>query len=708
MAGAFVLGDLSPDQITRRMRAVGNGPRDREIFSLCEICVWRCGLRAKVRDGRVRKLEGNPAHPHSRGLLCPRGQAGIMAAYDPDRLQFPLIRAGERGSGLFRRATWEEALDYVAAKMLQIRAESGPEAMIFSTTHNLAQIQFENLLRAFGSPNYGTQRSLCFNAMITAHLLTYGIEEPARDYCNSKYIIYAGRNLMETISNSETQDLVCALAHGVKVVLLDPRYTVTASKATEWHPIRPGTDLAFFLALLNVIVGERRYDELFVERYTVGFEELEQEVGQYTPEWAAPITDIDAGDIRRIAREFSDVRPHCFAHPNWRTSNFLNSFQAERAIATLNALMGHWNKPGGCFAMGGEDALKLGQVPQPSYPRVTAARLDGVPWKYPLVPLKLGVFQELRDNIINGEPYQARGWFVYRQNPVDSLPERKKTLAALSKLDLLATVDISLNDTAWFSDVVLPEASYLERYDPLSTIENQAFIRQPVIEPVGESKSGLWIFKQLGERLGLDDFFAYQDEEDYLRAQLAPLKMSLEEMKAQGSYTGPEEELPDELTWNTPSGKIEIASETLRNAGYPAVPAWQEPLRPPADQFYLISGKVAQHTQTTTQNNLWLHELYPRNVLWIHPTPAAERSIHSGDKVRLTSDVGQIEIKAWVTEGIRPDCVFTTQGFGKFSKGLRTAYGEGVSNSDVHVTFTDPISGSQALTQTCVTVEKVC
>ncbi len=148
---------------------------DREVYTLCEMCVWRCGVIAKVKDGKVVKLDGNPNHPHSRGMLCPRGQAGIATLYDPDRLKYPLIRKGARGEGKWVRASWDDALDYVASRMLEIKDRYGPEAMIFSTTHNLIQTQFENLLKAFGSPNYGTQRSLCFNAMITSNLLTYGM-----------------------------------------------------------------------------------------------------------------------------------------------------------------------------------------------------------------------------------------------------------------------------------------------------------------------------------------------------------------------------------------------------------------------------------------------------------------------------------------------------------------------------------------------------
>lgn len=680
---------------------------EREVYTLCEQCVWRCGLRAKVYQGKVYKLDGNPYHPHSNGMLCPRGQAGIATLYDPDRLQFPMVRAGERGSGLWKRISWDEALDYAARQLLFLKQTYGAESMIFSSTHNLAQVQFENLLRAYGSPNYGTQRSLCFNAMIMANLLTYGLQEPGRDYSAAKYIIYTGRNLAEAISNSETQDLVAAIARGTKVVVLDPRFTKTASKATEWLPIRPGSDLAFFLALLHVIIAEELYDKEFVARYTVGFDQVEAAVKPYTPEWAAAKTEIPAATIRRIAREFALAAPRAFIHPNWRTSNFVNSFQAERAMAIANALVGNWGQPGGLQPAGGEEGAGLGAIPQPPYPRVTALRLDGVPWKYPLVPLEIGVYQEIRDAVLAGKPYQARGWFVYRQNPVASLPERRKTLEAFSKLSFIMTIDTTMNDTAWFSDLVLPEATYLERYDPLTMLDGTVFIRQPVVPPLGESKSGLWIFKQLGTRLGLGDYFAYKDEEDYLRQQLKPLGISLEDLKAKGHYRPPAaHEGEKELRWNTPSGKVELASSSLAKANFPAVPVWQEPPVLPADHFFLLTGKVALHTQFATQNNRLLQELAPENTAWIHTQPAAARGIKDGDEVVVESAAGKVRIKAWVTEGIRPDCIYMAPGFGHLSKGNRTSYGKGASDSDLHLTYTDPVSGGQALTQTFVRVYK--
>src|SRR5512143_4217487 len=229
-AGVLALGQMLPPGAAQAAREAGhlNADGDGYIHSMCEMCVWRCGLIATVHDGRVVKLDGNPEHPHSRGHLCPRGQSGLMNTYDPDRVLTPLVRAGKRGEGLFRKASWDEALDLVASNMSKIKEKYGAEAMVFSSTHNLSQPLFENLLYGFGSPNYGTQRSLCFNAMVVAHLMTYGLEEPGRNYQSVKYILYTGRNMVEAISTSETNSLMKAITRGTHVVVLDPRFTKTA------------------------------------------------------------------------------------------------------------------------------------------------------------------------------------------------------------------------------------------------------------------------------------------------------------------------------------------------------------------------------------------------------------------------------------------------------------------------------------------------
>jgi thiosulfate reductase / polysulfide reductase chain A len=705
-ASAFAVGQLIPPPVAQAARQAGvvDETGTGYITTMCEMCVWRCGVRAKVVDGRVVKLEGNPEHPHSNGKLCARGQSGLMNTYDPDRVLTPLIRIGQRGEGRFRTATWSEALDMVAENMLKIKKAYGPEAMVFSSTHNLSQPLFENLLYGFGSPNYGTQRSLCFNAMIVSNLITYGMEEPARDYSQLKYLILTGRNLTEAISTSETTDLIDSIARGAKVVYIDPRFTKTAAKASEWLPVRPGTDLAFHLAMLHVIIAEGLFDKGFVDKYTLGFEQVASAVAAYTPEWAASLTGLEADVIQRIAHEFAAAGPYALAHNGWRTSNFINSFPTERAITILNALVGNWGTT--MFPAADEGSGGLGNPPQPAYPRVSAQRLDGVPWKYPFVPLKIGVFQQLRDSIVEGKPYQAHGWFISRQNPVLSLPDRQKTLQAFNKMDFIVTMDILMNDTGWFSDVVLPEASYLERYDPLVPIGDSIFIRQPVIEPQGESKSALWVYKELGTRLDLGDFFQYKDEEDYISQQLAPTGVTLSELRLHGSVELPTAGEENIYQWSTPSGKVELYSAALQKDKFDPIPVWQEPPQPKAGEFYLLTGKVGQHTQFGTQNNLLLHKYQDVPWLWMAPDAAENLGLKDWDLVEVTSPVGSVKVALEVTTAIRSDCVYLTPGFGHLSMALRTAYGVGASDSELHLTYTDPISGGQALTQTFVSVKK--
>lgn len=678
------------------------------VTTICEQCVWRCGVIAKVENGVVKKLEGNPNHPNNLGKLCPRGNAGIETMYSPDRIKFPLIRAGARGSGLWRKASWDEALSYTAEQMKKIKDKYGAKVMMFNSTDNLSQPFFEILLKAYGTPNYGTQRSLCFNSMTTGFLYTYGTPQPGTDFSHCKYMIFSGRNLAEGISNNETQEMIEMVAKGVKVVVLDPRFSKTASKATEWLPVRPGTDSAFFLGLIHVIIAEKLYNETFVKRYTQGLEDLVTEVKDYTPEWAEKKCEIAATTIQRIARDFAAAAPAAIAHPNWRTSNFVNSFQTERAIAVLNALMGNWAQPGGLIPDQEMSTAKLGVLTHPPFPPAQGIRLDGVPWQYPMVPLAYGVIQTMRDNILTGKPYEAKGWLISRQNPVLSIPERQKTINALMKLDFVAVIDIQASDTAYYADVILPESSYLERYDGLVPIKNKIFIRQPVIEPLYDTKSCLMIYKELADKLGLGEFLPYKDELDLLSQQLKPFPVSLEALKSAGHYEVEnfKEDHSKDFEFQTSSGKIEISSSIMAQMGKKAVPTWNEPPRPEADHYYLLTGKTAQHTQMFTQNNRWLLEVFPVNRAWLHTSVAKKIGVKTDDEVVLESEVGKVNIKAYVTEGIRPDCIFMVGGFGHVSKGLKSAYGLGASDSALHKTVTDPISGGSALSETFVTVTK--
>jgi thiosulfate reductase/polysulfide reductase chain A len=217
----------------------------------------------------------------------------------------------------------------------------------------------------------------------------------------------------------------------------------------------------------------------------------------------------------------------------------------------------------------------------------------------------------------------------------------------------------------------------------------------------------LWIYKQLGERLGLGDYYQYTDEMDYLNQELSPLGIALDEVRLRGYAEFPEHGGEKNLfAWNTPSGRIEISSSTLKSGNFEPVPVWSEPAEPPAGFYYLLTGKVGQHTQMGTQNNQLLHKYSDEPRLWMNTDAAEAQGIKDWDMVTVTSQVGSVKVAVQVTSTIRQDCVYLTPGYGHLSKGLTTAYGVGVSDSALHVTYTDPISGSQALSQTFVTVEK--
>ena len=435
-AGVLAAGAFIPPAVAQAAREAGhlNAQGDGYIPSLCEMCVWRCGLLAKVKDGRVVKLEGNPDHPHSKGKLCPRGQAGIMTTYDPDRVLTPLVRVGSRGEGKFRKASWEEALDIIAKNMQKIKEKYGPEAMVFSSTHNLSQPLFENLLYAFGSPNYGTQRVLCFNASDGVPTDLWRGRTRAGLHASSSTFFFTGRNLAEAISNSETGELIHAIDRGAKLVYLDPRFTKTAAKATEWLPIRPGTDLAFHLAMLNVIIGEGLYNCDFVKQYTVGFDGVAStHTAEYTPEWAEQITEIPAETIRRIAREFAAAKPNALAHNGWRTSNFVNSFQTERAITILNA----W------LATGRTTMFPAGEDPEAGgrgarHPRSRPTRgTQPCAWmgsrgSIRLFRCKYGVFQQLRDASRGRRPLRGtRLAHLPPESRAMSIPDRTEDAGGL-------------------------------------------------------------------------------------------------------------------------------------------------------------------------------------------------------------------------------------------------------------------------------------
>ncbi|MCI0442192.1 molybdopterin-dependent oxidoreductase [bacterium] len=690
-------------RVARRKKAV-------EIFSICDNCVNKCGIVASVVDGELIKLDPNPYFPKSRSMLCAKGNAGVKVLYDPDRLKQPLIRVGERGSGQWRKVSWDEAFDYTAKRLNEIKQKYGPQGVLFSSSESFQERFFRSFAQAFGSPNLVRHPSLCLTSGNVGFFITYGTV-PEFDMENSRYIIMSGANRLESFITPDSIDLMEVMRHKkAKFVYLDPRHTITASKADEWLPIRPGTDLAFYLAMMNVLIKEDLYNKDFVEKYTIGFEELATHVEQYTPEWAAKETDIPAEKIRNIAREFAYYAPRAIIYRGRRSSWYTNDTEMRQAMAIANALIGNWDQPGGLVP---NEKIELGGIEPPEYPWPDATRVDNIEEVHPLANPDDGAYVELRENILQDKPYPVRGWMIYKQNPMHALPDRKLTEKMFRKMEFVAVIDIQPTDSTMFADVIFPESTYLERTDPVEGF-NAPYpflaVRHQVVPPLHNTLPCLEIMKGIASRIGLESFFNFSIDQ-FIAAQLGPMELSAKNFARTGVWTNRTSRnygttLNADYRFRTPSGKIELSNERLKRQGLNPLPIYMRPEQPPEGTMRLLPGKQAVYTHAANQNNAWLHELEPENKLWINSAQASKRHIRNDDLVIVRSPVGEVKIRALVTNRIRPDCVHMPHGFGHRNPLLHLASGKGASDQDLIMAKWDRLSGNAALHETFVTVEK--
>lgn len=686
---------------------------DKVVPTFCELCFWKCGVLAHVKDGRVTKIVGNPAHPLSKGRICPRGTGGTGLLYDPDRLTTPLLRRSKRGEQVFEAVSWSAALDETAQQLDAIRTKYGPEALALFT-HGWGGSWFTRLMAAYGSPNIGAPSyAQCRGPRDVAFTLTYGqgVGSPETiDIENSRCITLLGSHLGENMHNTQVQELSNAISKGAELVVVDPRFSVAASKAKFWLPIKPGTDIALLLAWMNVIIEEKRYDADYVARHTTGFEALATHVAGKTPEWAYPITGIDAARIRETARFISSFRPASLIHPGRHATWYGDDTQRLRAVAILAALLGSWGRRGGYILPG---AMEL-----PKYPvKKTAAPARPpadrkAPSLYPLADETLA--SGICDATIPGQsPYQLHAWLVYGTNLMQSLPDPRNVQRAIQELDFIATIDVLPAEIAGWSDVVLPESTYLERHDDLwAPAYKEPFIavRQPAVEPMHDSKPGWWIAKEIANRLALGDAFDFQHPLEVIHWRAKAAGIDPITLMTQGVVTGEKtpvsEEEGLELTFETPTGKIELKSDTLAAAGFDPLPNYVAHEQPASGMFRLLSGRAPMHTFGRTTNNRFLGSVYGENEVWINADAAKslggfeEKPLADGEYVILENQDGvrSNRVRARVTQRIRGDAVFLVHGWGHTARGLGFAKGRGASDSELTTRYaTDPIMGGTGM-----------
>jgi thiosulfate reductase/polysulfide reductase chain A len=691
---------------------------DKTVYSLCFMCSVRCPIKVTVKDGQVTWIEGNPHVPGMEGSLCPKGAAGISFLYDSQRVQSPMIREGKRGEGKWRKVGWDEALDYVAGQLKPILKEHGGKSVALCERVNLATHVTKTFMKALGSPNHITHDALCKGSVNTACRSLFGLTdaEVGLQYNATKHIVLFGRNIFEAVAVREVNNLMEALGNGAKLTYIDPRVTVTATKAHRYWMIRPGTDLALAYGLMHVILKERLYDAAFVEGWVLGLSDLQDFLRDFTPEWAEKETGIPGAEIVALAREVSTDKPSVIFHYGYRGAHLRNEIYLRRAILMLNVLMGNVEAKGGMFFKKGPG--EVGRKPprkltEQKFPPADGPRLDrvGTP-ELPLPDPNHGVPQMLTAAILNESPYPVKALFINRFDALKSIPDTAGMKAAFAKLDLIVAVDVNYSDSAWFADVILPESTYLERTDCVQQangLKPQLFFRKQAVAPRYDTREAAMIFKQLGERLGIGAFFPYSDTEDLVNWQLEGTGFSVQDLEAKGFVAYGKDQIfwdrKDGLKLKTPSGKIEFKSSLLEKAGFDSFPAYEPVPQPPTGQYRLVVGRLALHTHVSTQNNPYLNELFPENVLWINSAQAQRLGIKDKAMVEVSSTVGAGRIRAHVTDLIHPECVFMIHGFGHEAEAATRCLRKGLSDSVLQENVSDRVGGSPGLHETFVSIK---
>ncbi len=693
----------------------GKGPLRTPTY--CEICFWQCaGWVYKDGDGKIQKIVGNDDDQHCNGRFCPRGTGGIGQYNDEDRLKTPLIRTSKDGKDSFREASWDEALDYIAGKMQNIAKEHGPECVALFT-HGSGGAHFGQMLKAFGSASITAPSfAQCRGPREVGFLTTFGdiIYSPERiDIRDTRCMVLIGSHLGENMHNGQVQEMSDAIDKGATIITVDPRFSTAASKSKYWLPIKPATDLALLLSWINVLIENEWYDKDYVERYTQGFDALKEHVKTFTPEWAYGITTIDPNIIRETAREMYNASPSVIINPGRHVTWYGDDTQRMRAVAILTALLGSWGRRGGYYK---PEKLHLPSFPVPAFPEPKKDPKQAYEGKYTLANevVSNGLCDATIPTVEKSCNFKA--WIVNGTNLLAALPNQANTLKAIDALELLVVVDTMPIELTGYADVVLPECTYLERYDMLRNSGHRQpnlALRMPAAEPKYNTKPAAWIARELAIKLGLGAWFPWKNIEELLDWQLKEMGSSLEEMKRIGVKNFPREAddlffAPDEeVVFNTTSGKIELYSTDMESEGFAPLPVYTAHEEPPEGYYRLNYGRAPMHTFSRTANNPNLTDLMDENVLWVNPKVAKLWGLEAGQMVKLKNQDDKIStfaIKVRVTERIRWDSVYMVHGFGHNNKKLSRAHGRGINDTEmitrVHI---DPVMGGTGMRGNFVT-----
>jgi len=511
-----------------------NGRDLKAVPTSCLQCVAICGVIGYADNGRIVKIEGNPHAPNNRGKICAKGQAGLNQVYDPDRILYPMKRVGKRGEGKWKRVSMDEALNEVAEKLRPIYNSEHPEEFMFHYGRSRFGYLVNHLTKeAFGTKTVGNHTSICEVGKWTAQEIVWGKHYDINDVEHSKFILNMGCNPLEchTSHSYFAQRVIDGVADGAKLVTVDVRLSNTAAKSDEWIPIRPGTDAALVLAMCHVIMNEGLYDEAFITNWTnVTVKELTDHLAPFTPEWASQETTVPADRIRRLAREFATTKPSTIITYRGYVGHY-NGTHNEMAAKMLDAICGNLNVPGGTLVkVGGKWQDPYGSVRKAHKDAVRKPHglkiIDGEDVALPTHHVNHRVFSMIKE----GSHGRPKVYMIYTYNPVYVTGDCQENIATLKNESLIpyfVAVDTTMSESTELADLILPDATYLERWTAEAP-QSYALIkfiqlRQPVTKPLGEAMDFQDIAIQLGRRIGgkMAELFPYDTTEAYMRDAVA-------------------------------------------------------------------------------------------------------------------------------------------------------------------------------------------
>ncbi len=639
-----------------------------------------CGLLVGVGGGRIVKVKGDPNGYLNRGYVCPKGLASPERLRHPDRLRHPLRRKGARGDRRWERITWEEALAEAAERLGAIRGRDGARSVAFGAgmPKGLDHFVLIRLANLFGSPNVVASQDVCHAPREITGLHTCGFYPVADFHHPSRLVLLWGSNITATNEEGEICRLLLdQVRRGTELIIVDPRRTALAEKASMWLPLRPGTDAALALAFLAVIVEEGLWDREFVDQCTLGFEELCSRLSEYSPERMADVVRLPAGLIREAARRYAGAKPAALQWGN-PIEHHRYAFDTIRSLVCLMAVTGNLDAPGGNIHARDPEILGLGRF----------VRADLIPEKrttmigayHGLAPRMMTVPPSLfKRAVLDEVPYPVRALYMMGGNPMLSWADSRETKRALEALEFLVVADLFMTPTAAMADLVLPAATQFE-FDDIGHYglgHGLILARPKVVDPPGECRPDMRILNDLGRLISDQDLW-YEDYHGFLEDVLGPSGITYREFAEKGSLRGPEEFGRHRLEgFPTKTGKVELRLSTAEKFGLPPLPEYRG-LPEPDDPSYPLVLTSSKNPHFLHSSYRWvsaLRRMSPEPVAEVHPDTAASYGVSEGDEIFIETPGGRILHRARLSERVMRGVVNGSHGWWFPEEGPEGLYG---------------------------------